>query len=92
MGIDNLWHDVNAAGQEEPAGSNPMWHAKNLQGGRAGSYLAAYGLDPTAALVRNAELRGAVLIWHGRVTHAGIAAEAGLPCSALTDADLAEAA
>src|SRR5690606_4547874 len=55
VGIDNLWHDLNAAGQEEPAGSNPMWHAKNLQDGRAGSYLGAYGLDPatdpTGALV-----------------------------------------
>ncbi|HUP98125.1 MAG TPA: FAD-dependent oxidoreductase [Usitatibacter sp.] len=44
------------------------------------------------ALLANAELRGAVLIWQGRVTHAGIAAEAGLPYSPLTDAELAEAA
>ena len=47
IGIDNLWHDLNAAGQEEPAGSNPMWHAKNLQDGRPGSYLTAYGLTPS---------------------------------------------
>ena len=34
----------NAGGNEEPAGSNPMWHAKNLENGIAGDYLAAYGL------------------------------------------------
>jgi alanine dehydrogenase len=45
-----------------------------------------------AALLQNSELRGAVLLWHGRVNHAGIAAEAGLPYTALTDADLAESA
>ena len=44
------------------------------------------------ALQRNAELRGGVLLWQGRVNHEGIAAEAGLPYSPLTDADLAEAA
>lgn len=44
------------------------------------------------ALMRNAELRGGVLLWQGRVTHPGIAAEAGLPYSPLTDADLDEAA
>ncbi|MGI5185714.1 chitinase C-terminal domain-containing protein [Dactylosporangium sp. CA-152071] len=45
VGIDNLWHDeeLNA---EVPAGANPMWHAKNLQEGRAGDYLEAYGLTP----------------------------------------------
>jgi alanine dehydrogenase len=45
-----------------------------------------------AALQRSAELRGAVLLWQGRVNHAGIAAEAGLPHSPLTESDLAEAA
>lgn len=44
------------------------------------------------ALQRNPELRGGVLLWQGRVNHPGIAAEAGLPYSALTDTDLAEAA
>lgn len=48
-GLDNMWHDVNAAGDEMGAGSNPMWHAKNLEHGIWGSYLAAYGLDPTTA-------------------------------------------
>ncbi len=45
-GLDNLWHDEEN-GQELGAGSNPMWHAKNLQDGRSGSYIAAYGLNPT---------------------------------------------
>ncbi len=45
-GIDNLWHDEEN-GQEVGAGSNPMWHAKNLQDGRAGSYIGLYGLNPT---------------------------------------------
>ncbi|AFU97775.1 chitinase C-terminal domain-containing protein [Simiduia agarivorans] len=46
MGIDNLWHDKDTAGNEMGAGSNPMWHAKNLENGVAGDYLTAYGLDP----------------------------------------------
>jgi len=46
IGIDNLWHDLDTAGNEEPAGSNPMWHAKNLENGITGDYLAAYGLTP----------------------------------------------
>ncbi len=29
-----------------PAGSNPLWHTRNLQAGKSGSYLSAYGLDP----------------------------------------------
>lgn len=46
LGIDNLWHDKNDAGQEMPAGSNPLWHAKNLERGITPSYLGAYGLTP----------------------------------------------
>ncbi|GLZ76660.1 chitinase [Actinorhabdospora filicis] len=46
IGIDNLWHDKNTQGAEEPAGANPMWHAKNLDEGITPDYLAAYGLDP----------------------------------------------
>jgi alanine dehydrogenase len=53
--------------------------------------IAAYD-NVAVALRRSAELRNAVLIWQGRVNHAGIAAEAGLPYSPLTDAALAEAA
>ncbi len=45
MGIDNLWHDKDAQGNEMGAGSNPMWHAKNLEKGIIGSYAQAYGLD-----------------------------------------------
>ncbi|MFD5467985.1 glycosyl hydrolase family 18 protein [Kitasatospora sp. NPDC127059] len=47
VGIDNLWHDTEG-GQEVPAGSNPLWHAKNLQGGRQPGYLGGYGLTPTS--------------------------------------------
>ncbi|WP_260259622.1 chitinase C-terminal domain-containing protein [Vibrio intestinalis] len=46
LGIDNLWHDKDAAGNEMGAGSNPMWHALNLANGVYGSYSVAYGLDP----------------------------------------------
>jgi alanine dehydrogenase len=42
--------------------------------------LAAKGIE--RAVRENAALRGAVLIWQGHVTHAGIAAEAGLPYTA----------
>jgi len=43
-----------------------------------------------ATLLNHEELRQAVLLWQGAVTHAGIAAEAGLPYSSLTDAVLEE--
>ncbi|MGF1696390.1 glycosyl hydrolase family 18 protein [Vibrio lamellibrachiae] len=45
-GIDNMWHDTDPKGNEMGAGSNPMWHAKNLEKGIWGSYAAAYNLDP----------------------------------------------
>ena len=45
VGVDNLWHDLEN-GQEVPAGSNPMWHAKNLEAGIVPSYLGDYGLPP----------------------------------------------
>ena len=45
-GIDNMWHDTDPKGNEMGAGSNPMWHAKNLEKGIWGSYAKAYGLDP----------------------------------------------
>lgn len=48
VGVDNLWHDEED-GQAVPAGSNPMWHAKNLEAGIVPSYLADYGL-PNAPL------------------------------------------
>jgi alanine dehydrogenase len=40
------------------------------------------------ALRENAALRGGVLLWKGRVNHRGIAEEAGLPYTPLSDADL----
>ena len=46
IGIDNMWHDKNSVGEEMGAGSNPMWHAKNLENGILGSYVTDYGLDP----------------------------------------------
>ncbi|OEE49542.1 chitinase [Enterovibrio norvegicus] len=46
IGIDNMWHDKNSLGEEMGAGSNPMWHAKNLENGVFGSYATAYQLDP----------------------------------------------
>ncbi|QLK48738.1 chitinase [Vibrio owensii] len=46
IGIDNMWHDTDPKGNEMGAGSNPMWHAKNLEKGIWGSYAQAYGLDP----------------------------------------------
>ncbi len=41
-----MWHDTDPKGNEMGAGSNPMWHAKNLEKGIWGSYAQAYGLDP----------------------------------------------
>ncbi|MDE1229955.1 chitinase C-terminal domain-containing protein [Vibrio aestuarianus] len=46
VGIDNMWHDTDPKGNEMGAGSNPMWHAKNLEKGIWGSYAEAYKLDP----------------------------------------------
>ncbi|KPL97263.1 glycosyl hydrolase family 18 protein [Vibrio splendidus] len=46
IGIDNMWHDTDPKGNEMGAGSNPMWHAKNLEKGIWGSYAEAYKLDP----------------------------------------------
>ncbi len=46
IGIDNMWHDLDPQGKEMGAGSNPMWHAKNLEKGIWGSYAEAYGLNP----------------------------------------------
>ncbi|MBE9608748.1 chitinase C-terminal domain-containing protein [Chitinilyticum litopenaei] len=41
-GIDNIWFDVDEKGSVEDAGSNPMWHAKNLEKNIAGDYLTSY--------------------------------------------------
>lgn len=45
VGIDNLWHDIEND-HEVAAGSNPLWHVKNLADGKSGSYISAYGLTP----------------------------------------------
>ncbi|MEU3218803.1 glycosyl hydrolase family 18 protein [Streptomyces sp. NPDC006971] len=50
VGIDNLWHDLDAAGKESPAGSNPMWHAKNLEKGIVGDYVTDYGFPADTRL------------------------------------------
>lgn len=48
--------------------------------------IASLGLG--RALAVDPGLRAGVLLWRGRVNHAGIAAEAGLPYTALADDDL----
>ncbi|MEU3728875.1 glycosyl hydrolase family 18 protein [Streptomyces sp. NPDC033538] len=50
VGIDNLWHDLDADGEESPAGSNPMWHAKNLEKGVVGDYVTDYGFPADTKL------------------------------------------
>ncbi|MGC0417144.1 chitinase C-terminal domain-containing protein, partial [Embleya sp. AB8] len=45
IGIDNLWHDTDR-GREVAAGSNPLWHAKNLENGIQPRYMGRYGLTP----------------------------------------------
>ncbi|MGW8375894.1 chitinase C-terminal domain-containing protein [Actinacidiphila sp. SB3-2] len=50
VGIDNLWHDKDTNGKESPAGSNPMWHAKNLEKGVVGDYAKQYGFPADTKL------------------------------------------
>lgn len=50
VGIDNLWHDKDTNGKESPAGSNPMWHAKNLEKGVVGDYVTDYGFPADTEL------------------------------------------
>ncbi|WP_030775409.1 chitinase C-terminal domain-containing protein [Streptomyces sp. NRRL F-2664] len=50
VGIDNLWHDKDDNGNESPAGSNPMWHAKNLEKGIVGDYVTRYGFPANTSL------------------------------------------
>lgn len=50
VGIDNLWHDLDTNGEESPAGSNPMWHAKNLEKGVVGDYVTDYGFPADTEL------------------------------------------
>lgn len=37
VGEDNIWHDL-IDGKEEPGGSNPLWHAKNLLNDKTKDY------------------------------------------------------
>ncbi|MCP5078277.1 MAG: hypothetical protein GY951_09515, partial [Psychromonas sp.] len=46
VGIDNMWHDSDPHGAELGAGSNPIWHVKNLVNGQIGTYAEQHGLDP----------------------------------------------
>ena len=47
QGIDNLWFDRDAAGNEMFAGVNPLWHANNLRDGLPVPYVSVYGHDIT---------------------------------------------
>lgn len=47
QGIDNIWHDLDGAGEQVGAGVNPIWHMLNLQNGVAGSYLPSYDSPTT---------------------------------------------
>uniref|UniRef100_UPI00260C444B glycosyl hydrolase family 18 protein n=1 Tax=uncultured Deefgea sp. TaxID=1304914 RepID=UPI00260C444B len=47
QGIDNLWFDRDAAGNEMFAGVNPLWHVNNLREGLPVPYVAQYGHDVT---------------------------------------------
>ena len=49
--------------------------------------MAGAGIE--GALLRDPGLRAGVLVWQGKVAHAAVAAEAGLPYAALTEAELA---
>ncbi len=42
-GIDNLWFDLDAQGEEIFAGVNPVWHTNNLRDGLPTPYLTAFG-------------------------------------------------
>ncbi|EAR10712.1 glycosyl hydrolase family 18 protein [Reinekea blandensis] len=50
FGINNLWHDKDDNGNELGAGSNPLWHAKNLEEGIVGSYVTQYGFPANTTL------------------------------------------
>ncbi|MGL4773414.1 MAG: glycosyl hydrolase family 18 protein [Clostridium sp.] len=39
VGIDNIWHDKLPDGTEEPGGSNPIWHVKNLLADKSLGYV-----------------------------------------------------
>ncbi|MFJ9844048.1 glycosyl hydrolase family 18 protein [Kitasatospora sp. NPDC101155] len=85
-GIDNLWHDTNPDGTELGAGSNPMWHAKNLERGVVPSYLSAYGLkaDQVSGYARNwDDATKSSWLWNA-ATSTFLSTEDGQGMSALT--------
>ncbi len=47
VGINNLWTDIGLHSNEIQAGTNPLWHARNLLFGIFGSYAKDYGLTPS---------------------------------------------
>ncbi len=47
VGINNLWTDIGLHSNETQAGTNPLWHARNLLFGIFGSYAKDYGLTPS---------------------------------------------
>ncbi|GLY92807.1 phosphatidylinositol-specific phospholipase C domain-containing protein [Actinoplanes sp. NBRC 103695] len=46
VGIDNIWHDDTSNGGELGSGTNPLWHAKNLESNILPRYAPAVGLTP----------------------------------------------
>ena len=70
-------------------GSTLDWIDASIAARRPG-YICVAAVHTVMASQEDLELREAVLLWEGRVNHAGIAAEAGLPYTPLTDAVLAE--
>ncbi len=45
QGIDNLWFEIDQAGNEMFAGESPFWHTNNLRDNLPTPYLGRYGLD-----------------------------------------------
>lgn len=46
IGIDNIWHDETNNGGELGSGTNPLWHAKNLENNITPVYAPSVGLRP----------------------------------------------
>ncbi|WP_225811383.1 glycosyl hydrolase family 18 protein [Streptomyces spinosus] len=46
LGIDNIWHDETSNGSELGSGTNPLWHAKNLEKNITPVYAPSIGLKP----------------------------------------------
>lgn len=46
IGIDNIWHDETNIGGELGSGTNPLWHAKNLEKNITPVYAPSVGLRP----------------------------------------------